>query len=95
MLAQTTDTAFFESKIRPVLASKCYGCHSSQLKAPMGGLALDNKAALLSGGAGGPVLTPGKPDDSRLLKALTYKDPQLQMPPSVPLPTKAPHCSCR
>ena len=39
--AQKPDASLFESKIRPVLAAKCYGCHSSKLKAPMGGLVLD------------------------------------------------------
>jgi Protein of unknown function (DUF1553)/Protein of unknown function (DUF1549)/Planctomycete cytochrome C len=48
----------------------------------MGGLTLDSKAGVLKGGASGPVLNPGKPDQSRILKALTYTDPQLQMPPS-------------
>ena len=86
LLAQVPDAAFFEAKIRPVLAGKCYGCHSSGLKAPMGGLAVDSKDALLKGGADGPVLAPGKPDESRLLKALSYTDPQLQMPPAGKLP---------
>ena len=26
---QPADTDFFEAKIRPVLAQRCYGCHSS------------------------------------------------------------------
>src|SRR5277367_4000225 len=84
--AQTPDAAFFETKIRPVLVGKCYGCHSSKLKAPMGGLALDTKAALLSGGSSGPAIVPGKPDESRLMKALSYADPELQMPPTGKLP---------
>ena len=86
LLAQAPDTAFFEAKIRPVLAGKCYGCHSSSLKAPMGGLVLDSRDGLLKGGATGRVLTPGKPDESRLLKALSYTDPILQMPPTGKLP---------
>jgi hypothetical protein len=81
-LAQTPDGAFFESKIRPVLATKCYGCHSSSLKAPMGGLALDTKAGLTKSG----VVVPGKPADSRLLQAIRYVNPNLQMPPSGKLP---------
>src|SRR3954447_19787441 len=84
--AQTPDAAFFETKIRPVLATKCYGCHSSKLKSPMGGLALDTKAAVLQGGATGPVIIPGKPEESRLITALRYTDPHLQMPPSGKLP---------
>jgi hypothetical protein len=80
--AQTSDFTLFENKIRPVLTAKCYGCHSSKLKAPMGGLALDTKAGLLAGGAAGKVIVPGKPQESRLLKALSYSDPNLQMPPT-------------
>src|SRR4051812_39080608 len=58
---------FFEKEIRPVLAEKCYGCHSSKLKSPMGGLVLDTKGGMKKGGNGGPVLTPGDPKSSRLL----------------------------
>ncbi len=86
VFAQTPDAAFFEAKIRPVLATKCYGCHSSTLKAPMGGLALDTKAGIAGGGSSGPPVVPGKPDESLLLKALSYTDPQLQMPPTGKLP---------
>ena len=86
LLAQTPDASFFETKIRPVLATKCYGCHSSKLKAPMGGLILDTKAGMAKGGALGPILVPGKPADSHVLKALRFTDPQLQMPPTGKLP---------
>jgi hypothetical protein len=80
--AQSPDTAFFETKIRPVLVAKCYGCHASTLSSPQSGLALDTKAAMLKGGDGGPVIVPGKPAESRLLTAIRYTDPDLQMPPS-------------
>ena len=86
LFAQTVDTAFFESKIRPVLVAKCYGCHSSKLRAPMGALTLDTKAGVAKGGATGPAVVPGKPAESRLFKALTYTDAHLQMPPSGKLP---------
>ncbi|MFN7936226.1 MAG: PSD1 and planctomycete cytochrome C domain-containing protein [Bryobacteraceae bacterium] len=72
--AQSPEAAFFESKIRPVLVQSCYGCHSSKMKSPMGALVLDTKAGL------GKVA--GKPAASRLLTALRYTDPHLQMPPS-------------
>src|SRR5687768_15349479 len=85
-LAQTPDAAFFESKIRPVLATKCYSCHASTLAAPMGGLVLDTKAGLLKGGTTGPVVIAGKPAQSRLLTALRYNDTRLQMPPGGKLP---------
>lgn len=78
--AETSDSTLFENKIRPILATKCYGCHSSSLKAPMGGLVLDTKAGLSK------VVVAGKPDESRILSALSYADMQLQMPPSGKLP---------
>lgn len=82
LVAQTPDIEFFEAKIRPVLAQKCYGCHSSKMPAPKGSLVLDSREGLLKGGVSGPALVPGKPADSLLLKALSYSDPLAQMPPS-------------
>ncbi len=52
----------------------------------MGGLVLDSKSGLAKGGATGPVVVPGKPAASRLLQALRYTDPSLQMPPTGRLP---------
>ena len=82
LAAQTPDFTFFESNIRPVLAERCYACHSSKLPAPMGGLRLDTKDGMLQGGALGPAIVPGKPAESLLLQALRYSNPNLQMPPS-------------
>src|SRR3954462_12242226 len=84
--AQAPDSAFFETKIRPVLATKCFGCHSSKLKSPMGGLVLDTKAGLKKGGNGGPVIAAGSPASSRLWQALTYNQTELRMPPGGKLP---------
>ncbi len=84
--AQTVGPDLFESKIRPVLAAKCYACHSSKLKSPMGGFALDTKAGLQKGGSSGLEVVPRKPQESRLLQALRYTDAHLQMPPSGKLP---------
>ena len=78
----TAGAELFEKKIRPVLAAKCYPCHASNLKAPMGGLVLDTHAGLRKGGASGPVVVAGNPAESRMLKALRYTDANLQMPPS-------------
>ena len=81
LLAQT-DAEFFETKIRPVLVQRCYSCHNSKMAAPKGDLILDTKEGLLKGGSSGPVLTPGNPAESRLLKVMSYTDPLVQMPPS-------------
>jgi hypothetical protein len=74
-------TAFFEAKVRPILAERCYGCHSSRAKKVRGGLLLDTKAGWANGGDTGPAIVPGKPDESLLVKAIRYDDPALQMPP--------------
>jgi cytochrome c553 len=72
---------FFEKKIRPVLAEKCYGCHNAKLKTPMGGLRLDSRDALLKGGDSGPAIVAGDPAHSRLIAAISYKE-DLKMPPT-------------
>ncbi len=77
---------FFEKKIRPVLVDNCYGCHSSKLKNPMGGLVLDSRSGLLRGGVSGPVIVFGKPLESLLIRALRYSDLRLKMPPTGRLP---------
>jgi hypothetical protein len=78
---------FFEKKVRPVLAEHCYRCHSSEPgKKQRGGLALDTKAGVRSGGDRGPAVVPGKPGASLLLKAVRHADPDLKMPPDLKLP---------
>ena len=72
---------FFEKKIRPLLANKCYQCHSRQSKKVKGGLLLDSQEGLLKGGDSGPIFVTGDPDKSLLIKAVRYKDEDLRMPP--------------
>ena len=80
---------FFEQKIRPVLIASCFECHSAEAKAKgklKGGLFLDTRAALLTGGDEGPAIVPGKPEESLLLKALRWAREDLHMPPKSKLP---------
>ncbi|MBX3177280.1 MAG: PSD1 domain-containing protein [Candidatus Hydrogenedentes bacterium] len=78
---------FFEKKIRPALIDNCFGCHSSATDAVKGELLLDSAAGLARGGKSGqPAVTPGDPAASRLMRAIRYQHPELQMPPSGPLP---------
>jgi len=72
----------FEKKIRPVLESNCYMCHSTHSKKLQGGLLLDSREGMLKGGnSGQPAIRSGDPDSSLLIKAIRYSDPKLQMPP--------------
>ena len=75
-------TEFFEAKIRPVLADTCYRCHSADAGKSKGGLTLDSRDAILKGGDTSPAVVPGDPEKSLLIKAISYVDPDLQMPPS-------------
>lgn len=72
---------FFESQIRPLLADNCYQCHSRQSKKTKGGLLLDSPEGLLKGGDSGELFVTGDPDKSLLVKAVSYKDKDLRMPP--------------
>ena len=82
-------TEFFEGKIRPILADNCYKCHSAQSEKIKGGLLLDTRAGVLKGGDSGAAIVPGNPDESLLIKAVRYTDPDLQMPKNKKLPDDA------
>ncbi len=77
---------FFETKIRPVLVTQCGKCHASSAKKLRGGLRLDSREGLRRGGDSGPAIVPGKPDQSLLIRAIRYRDEELQMPPKAKLP---------
>lgn len=73
---QEADVAFFESKIRPVLAENCYECHSASAAADgklKGGLQLDTRAGMRKGGETGPSLVPGNSAESLVLSALNHE----------------------
>lgn len=70
---------FFESKVRPLLAAKCYTCHSHKAKAVKGGLLLDSLSGVTKGGDSGPVVVAGEPQKSLLIAAIQYRDNE--MPP--------------
>ena len=77
---------FFEKKIRPILVQHCYSCHSQSAKVAKGNLALDQRSAMMKGGAGGAAVVPGDPDKSRLIEAVRYTHAGIQMPPKGKLP---------
>lgn len=79
--------AFFETKIRPVLAQHCYQCHSAEalragkLKAS---LLVDSRAGMAKGGESGAAVVPKNKEESLLLAALKYDG--FEMPPAGKLP---------
>jgi hypothetical protein len=85
----TRSIEFFEKKIRPILREHCTKCHGDDARKVKGGLRLDSREALLHGGDSGPAVVPGKPENSRLIEAISYKNVDLQMPPKGKLPEAA------
>ena len=72
---------FFESEVRPVLAENCYSCHSTKAKKLKGGLFLDHGSTIFSGGDSGPAVIAGDLDQSLIIEAVRYGDPDSAMPP--------------
>ncbi len=82
---EPADVEFFESRIRPVLAERCYACHGGDPRRIRGGLVLLDADGLRAGGDSGAVVVPGAPEDSLLIEALHYEG-LTQMPPDGKLP---------
>ena len=80
-IAVADDPSFFREKVRPILADTCFKCHSHEAGKMKGGLVLDSREGMLTGGDTAAAIVPGKPEDSLLIKAVSYSDPDLQMPP--------------
>lgn len=74
------DREFFESKIRPILVEHCNECHSGSSRTLQGGLRVDFREGLRTGGDSGPAVVPGNVDESLVIAALRYEG--LEMPPS-------------
>jgi len=70
---------FFERKVRPLFAENCFSCHGEEKQKAK--LRLDSPAAIRAGSESGAILAPGKPDESKIILAVSYKDENLQMPP--------------
>ncbi|MBI3861701.1 MAG: hypothetical protein HY290_07380, partial [Planctomycetia bacterium] len=59
----------YEKQIAPFFKSYCLACHDGGDDSK-GGLSLLTHKTLMEGGDDGPVIVPGKSDDSRLVKML-------------------------
>ena len=79
LFAAETPEDFFESKVRPVLARRCYGCHAENAIA---GLRVDSREGLLKGGKSGPAIAVGRPAESAVIQAVTGTGGRMAMPPA-------------
>ena len=86
-LASTADrVTFFESQVRPLLAKRCYECHSTKTGEENGALAMETAEGIAAGGSRGSMFSREMPSDGLLFRVLNYNDPDLQMPPDGKLP---------
>ena len=81
---QPESVEFFEKRIRPVLVKHCYQCHSADAEEIGGSLMLDSSSGMMTGGDGGPAITPGDAKASQLVSAIRYES--MEMPPDEKLP---------
>ncbi len=79
--ANTDGAEFFRAKVEPIFREHCFKCHSHSAEKIKGGLVLDSREAVLTGGDSGAVITPGQPEKSLLITAISYTNDDLLMPP--------------
>ncbi len=77
---------FFERRVRPVLADHCFQCHGE--KKQMAGLRLDTADGFRKGSDEGPVVVPGDPAKSPMVRAVR-REGDRPMPPKHPLQAEA------
>ncbi len=73
--AARADERFFVERVAPIFERHCVHCH--QGAEPKGGLNLAERKAFFAGGDSGEVIVAGKPDESRLIDAVTGKEPEM------------------
>ncbi|MEP6539476.1 MAG: PSD1 and planctomycete cytochrome C domain-containing protein, partial [Bryobacteraceae bacterium] len=67
---------------RPILAKNCHSCHGA--RSAFAGLRLHDKSPAMKGSDSGPVIVPGMPAESKLIRAVRGEGMQ-RMPPTGPL----------
>jgi hypothetical protein len=68
----------YAARVKPILTGRCVACHG-EVK-PRGGLRLDTAAGALKGGKNGPVVLPGRGQESPLITSVRAEDASERMP---------------
>ena len=69
----------FAHDVQPILSKRCAKCHSGTQR--KGGLSINSRQSLLTGGESGRVVLVGKSDDSKLIARIAAADNSERMPP--------------
>ena len=67
------------ARVQAVFNKHCVSCHNAEDED--GELILENHAALMKGGESGPVVVPGKGDESLLVKLIRHEKKPFMPPP--------------
>lgn len=78
--------AKFVGEVLPLLEAKCVSCHGPEKQE--GNLRLDSVAAARAGGDRGAAIVAGDIEKSLLVQAISFRDPDFQMPPKQQLSDK-------
>ncbi|WP_353072797.1 c-type cytochrome domain-containing protein [Tunturiibacter gelidoferens] len=82
---EAANPEFYSTKVQPILQANCYRCHGGTNH--RGGLSIQTRAGMLKGGHEGPVLIPGDPANSLLVRLIRHEGPAkdpMPMPPKQP-----------
>lgn len=81
MAADMEEKSFtnFAEHVAPIFQARCASCHNEDKR--KSGLSVANFAGTMEGGSSGPVIVPGDPDGSRLLRLVMQQEEPF-MPPS-------------
>jgi len=72
-------TVVYEKDIKPILTKACLDCHSEE--AAMGDFRVDDRKAILEGGASGKAILPGQSEKSPLIHYVAHLVKKMEMPP--------------
>lgn len=81
-VAVAADSIQFNRDIRPILADKCLACHGPDNNKREADLRLDTSEGALADRDGKPPISPGKPEESELVRRILATDPEERMPPA-------------
>src|SRR5262245_15737334 len=76
--ARAGEPVDYRRDVKPIFSSRCYSCHGALRQ--KAGLRLDTGALIRKGSRSGPIVVPGKSDESALIDAVMGKD-RTRMPP--------------
>src|SRR5438132_9656351 len=71
----------FARDVLPILSDNCFHCHGPDPKTRQAGLRLDTREGVFRPRKRRPLIVPGKPAQSEIVRRIGSKDADLVMPP--------------